>query len=115
MLAQFMASARFGGFEIILIIAAGMLALPVFFVVHCGLVYCCLVHARRFCRNHGFQPARWRSRPEFDQSGIKTEFTVVELDCLDLAGQRRLIRLLVWVFGIRKLLSDEKYPESLDD
>ena len=51
----------------------------------------------------------------FDQSGAKTEFTIVELDCLDFQKQRRLIRLLVWVFGIRKVLSDEIYPDSYDE
>jgi len=51
----------------------------------------------------------------FDQSGVKTEFTIVELDCLDGQKQRKLVRLLVWVFGIRKVLNDEKYPESFDE
>lgn len=51
----------------------------------------------------------------FDQSGTKTEFTIIELDCLDLQKQRRLLRLLVWVFGIRKVLSDEIYPDSYDE
>jgi hypothetical protein len=50
----------------------------------------------------------------FDQSGVKTEFTIVEVDCLDGQKQRKLVRLLVWVFGIRKVLSDEIYPDSYD-
>jgi hypothetical protein len=28
---------------------------------------------------------------------------------------RKLIRLLVWVFGIRMVLSDEIYPDSYDE
>jgi hypothetical protein len=26
-----------------------------------------------------------------------------------------LVRLLVWLFGIRRVLSDEKFPESHDE
>jgi hypothetical protein len=51
----------------------------------------------------------------FDNSGVKTEFTIVELDCLDGQEQRKLIRLLVWVFGVRKVLIDEIYPDSYDE
>lgn len=51
----------------------------------------------------------------FDHSGGKTEFTIVELDCLDLQKQPKLIRLLVWVFGIREVLIDEIYPDSYDE
>jgi len=45
---------------------------------------------------------------------MKTEFTIVEVDCLDVQQQRRLIRMLVWIFGIRRVLSDELYPDSYD-
>jgi hypothetical protein len=51
----------------------------------------------------------------FDESGVKTEFTIVELDCLDGQHERKLVRLVAWVFGIRKLLSDEIYPDSYDE
>ena len=110
-----MAAARLDTAEILLIVAAGILALPMMYGVHCGLNYCCLKHAQRFCRQHGFAISRLRCGPEFEQSGVKTEFTLVELDCLDGQKQRRLIRLSVWLFGIRKVLSDEKYPESHDE
>jgi len=46
---------------------------------------------------------------------VKTEFTIVELDCLDAQKQRKLIRLLVWLFGVRKVLSNEIYPDSHDE
>ena len=94
-------------------IGAGILALPLFYLLHSTLNYCYLVHARRFCRRQGFEISRWRCGPAFDQSGLKTEFTLVELDCLDGQKQRRFVRLLVWVFGIRKMLSDDKYEESV--
>jgi hypothetical protein len=50
-----------------------------------------------------------------EPSGVKTEFTIVELDCLDSSHQRRLIHLLVWVFGVRRLLRDVSYPNSHDE
>ena len=100
---------------ILLMVASGILALPMMYVVHRGLNYCCLRHAQRFCRQYGFAISRWRCGPAFDREGVKTEFTLVELDCLDGQKQRRLIRLSVWLFGIRKVLSDDKYSESHDD
>ncbi len=101
--------------EMIVIVMSGGLALPLFYAVHCGLNYCCLRHAQRFCRRHGLAISRWRCGPAFDDSGVKTEFTLVELDCRDGQKQRRLVRLLVWPFGIRKVLSDDKYPQSADE
>ncbi len=115
MSSAFIASAKFDTLEIIFMVVAGILALPLMYAVHCGLNYCCLRHARRFCRQNGLEVSKWRCGPAFEQSGIKTEFTLVELDCLDARKQRRLVRLLVWVFGIRKVLNDEKHPESHDE
>ena len=51
----------------------------------------------------------------FEPSGVKTEFTIVELDCVDTNRERRLIRLLVWAFGVRRILTDESYPSSHDE
>ena len=48
----------------------------------------------------------------FGTSGVKTEYVILELDCLDVQKQRRLVRLLIGAFGIGKVLTDEKYPES---
>lgn len=110
-----MAAAGLDPAEIVLIVAASILALPMMYAVHRGLNYCGLRHAQRFCRQHGFAISRWRCEPAFDQSGIKTESTLVELDCLDSQQQRRLIRLSVWLFGIRKVLSDDKYPKLHDE
>ena len=110
----FIAAAKFDTPEIIVIVAAAILALPLLYAVHCALNYCCLRHARRFCRKNGPSVSRWRFGPAFDQSGIKTEFTLVEVDCLDSQRQRRLIRLVVWI-GIRKVLNNENYPASHDE
>jgi hypothetical protein len=111
----FIASAKLGFLEGVLIVGVSILALPVLYLVHRGLEYCCLIHAQRFCRKNGFEIVRWRCGPAFDCSGIKTEFTLVDLDCLDGRRERKLVRLLVWVFGIRKVLINEKYPESHDE
>jgi hypothetical protein len=82
--------------------------------VHCALDRLCLSHARRFCRRNGWEPSRVRCQPAFEQSGVKTEFTLVQVDCLDAGKQRKLILLLAWPFGIRTLLRDEPYPASYD-
>lgn len=101
--------------EIVLIILAGVLALPLlFYAVHRGLDYFCVRHARKFCRRKGLKVRRSRSQPAFDNSGVKTELTLVELDCFDAQKQRRLVRLVVWPFGIRNVVIDDEYPESYD-
>lgn len=35
-----------------------------------------------------------------------------QLDCLNGERKRRLVLLRVWPLGVRRLLSDEEYPES---
>jgi len=100
---------------VVIIVVAGIVALPAFYAVHCGLTYCYLQHAHRFCRKNGYELLRWRCGPAFDKSGVKTEFSVFEIDCRDAHGERKLVRLLLWLFGIRKVLCDEKYPEPIDD
>jgi hypothetical protein len=101
------ASAKFGTTGIVIIVVAAVIALPAFYFIHRGLEYCYLLHARRFCRKNGLELVRWRCGPEFDASGVKTEFTILELDCLDVQKQQKLVRLLVWIFGIRRVLSDD--------
>jgi hypothetical protein len=111
----FIASAELGAVEVMLIIAAGILALPAFVLVRHGLEYCYLLHARRFCTKNDYKVVRWKRGPAFDNSGVKTEFTAFELDCVDAQGQRKLVRLLIWLFGIRKVLTDEVWPQSEDE
>lgn len=91
----------------------------VLWVVHCTLDRICARHARRFCRRHGLDVNRVRWQMEFERRsdgrrGVKTEFTLVQLDCFDSQKQRRLVLLRVWPLGVRKLVSDEVYPESYD-
>ena len=83
--------------------------------VHCALDRLCMRHARRFCRRSGLDICRVRCQPEFEPSGVKTEYTLVQLDCLNPQKQRRLVFLSVWPFGVRKLMRDEEYPDSYDE
>ena len=88
-------------------------------VVHCALDRVCVRHARRFCTRRGLEVGRVRWQMEFERRqdgtrGVKTEFTLVQLDCFDRQKQRRLVLLLVWPLGVRKLVSDDIYPESYD-
>jgi hypothetical protein len=97
---------------LLLLVGLGVLAIALcivlFGVVHFGLQHLYLVHARRFCRRKGLTPVRSRSGTAFDGSGMKTEFTIVELDCQDAQGARKLVRLLVWIFGVHKVLDQEE-------
>lgn len=100
---------------IVALVAVGIPAiLYAFWVTHIMLARLCISHARRFCNRSGLEFRRARCQPELEPSGIKTEFTLVQLDCLDAQKQRRLILLSVWPFGVRKTLSDEPYPDSYD-
>ena len=94
--------------------AGGVAAILLGYHVHRALNVICIMYARAFCRRGRLDVRRWRAGPEF-QSGVKTEFTIVELDCLDYQRRRRLIRLVVWIFGIRKVLNNEAYPDSYDE
>ncbi len=82
--------------------------------IHRALGRVCVGHAQRFCSRTGLEISRVRWQPQFEASGVKTEFTLVQLDCLDAQKQRRLVLLSVWPFGVRKTVSDEPYPDSHD-
>jgi hypothetical protein len=110
--------------RVLLIILVGAIGIPAllysFWVIHCTLDRISVGHARKFCKRHGLEVNRVRCQIEFEQRpdgrrGVKTEFTLIQLDCLDSQKQRRLVLLRVWPLGVRKLLSDEKYPERYDE
>ena len=108
--------------QVLLFIAASVVAIPgmiyLFWIVHCTLDRVCVRHARQFCGRHGLEVCRVRWQPAFNTSGgkrVKTESTLVQVDCLDAQKQRRLVLLLVWPFGVRRMVSDEEYPESYDE
>lgn len=102
----------------VLLIVALVVGIPAvlyaYWVTHIMLGRLCVRHARRFCSRSGLEIRRARWQTEFEPSGIKTEFTLVQLDCLDAQNQRRLVFLSVWPFGVRKTVSDEPYPDAYD-
>ena len=101
---------------IVTVVALGIPAvLCMSWLVHRCLERFCEKHAERFCRRHGLEIRRLRSQPECEQSGIKTESTLVQLDCLDEQGQRRLVLLSVWPLGVRRMISHEPYPDFYDN
>ena len=101
--------------SIVVLVVVGIPALAYLaWFVHCALDRICMRHARRFCKRNGLDIRRVRCQPAFEQSGAKTEFSLVQLDCFDAQKHRRLVLLLVWPFGVRKLVSDEIYPDSYD-
>ena len=101
-----------------LIVALVVVGIPAvlyaFWVTHIMLGRLCVRHARSFCNRSGLEIRRARWQPEFEPSGVKREFTLVQLDCLDAQKQRRLVLISVWPFGVRKTVSDEPYPASYD-
>ena len=101
-------------FQILLIILS-VLSVPLLLLVHWGLERCYVRLARRFCAKRGFTPSRWRCGPAFDDTGVKTEYSIVELDCDHQQKGRQLVRLLVWIFGVRKVLSMGPFPVQEHD
>jgi len=95
---------------IIAIVVAGILFVPLMWWVHCGLERCYVCFGSRFCKKRALAISRCRCGPEFEDSGVKTEYSIVEFDCLTPDGVRQLVKLRVWIFGVRKVLSIEEYP-----
>lgn len=73
--------------------------------VHVSLVrYCYLRHARRFCRKNKLELLAWMAGYCFEESHgkrVKTEYTAFALECRDSQGERRVVNLLVGVFGVK--------------
>jgi hypothetical protein len=89
-------------------IVIGIIALSAPFLgywVHVLLIkYCYLPHARRFCGKNKLDLLAWRAGYCFEESGgkrVKTEYTAFALDCRDSHGERRVVTLLVGVFGVK--------------
>ena len=89
-------------------IVIGIIALSAPFLVypvHVGLIrYCYLQYARGFCRKNKLELLAWMAGYCFEESGgkrVKTEYTAFALDCRDSQGERRVVKLLVGVFGVK--------------
>jgi hypothetical protein len=102
-------------FWIVALVVVGIpFVMFLFLKVHHTLDRICVRHARRYCEKKGLKVSRFRWQPAFDKTGVKTESTLVQLDGLDAQKQRKLVVILVWPFGVRKIVSDETYPDSYD-
>jgi hypothetical protein len=89
-------------------IVIGIIALSaplVGYWVHVSLIkYCYLWYARRFCRKNDLELLAWMAGYCFEESGgkrVKTEYTAFALDCRDSHGGRRVVNLLIGVFGVK--------------
>ncbi len=98
-------------------IALGVIALLspfLFYGVHIFLIkYCCLWHARRFCRRNGLEIVAWHAGTCFEESQgrwVKTEYTALVLDCRDAHGQRREVNLMVWPLGVKIAYGFPEFP-----
>ncbi len=96
------------------VLAIGFPIIQLFLCVHRGLEHCYLWFGSRFCKKRGLAVSRSRCGPTFI-GRVKTEYSIVELDCADPQKGKTLVRLLVWIFGIRKVLSIEPFPEKYWD
>ena len=74
-----------------------------------------IAYARRHCEKNGIEVVESDCSPEFDERGAKTEFSIVVIKGRDAGGQTRFVCMQVWIFGVRKVLADEPWPESLRD
>lgn len=88
--------------------SAGVLIL--FVAVNRSLRSLCVRHAKRFCRRRGLKVESIGYGTEFDSSGVKSEYTLVEVGCVDDQNQRRLLLLSVWLFGIHRIVREEVFP-----
>lgn len=109
--------------QVMLILAFVLVGVPalvyLLWFTHRALDRVCVRHARRYCIRQGLEVSRVRWQMEFERRpdgsrGVKTEFTLVQLDCLNAQKQRRLVLLSVWPLGVRKTVSDEPYPNSYE-
>lgn len=98
--------------EIITVGLATMLAIPFLFFTHWTIEGYYIWLGRRFCKKRGLVISRHFCGPEFEDSGVKTEYSIVEIDCLSPEGVRKWVKLRVWIFGIRKVLHVVDYPEE---
>lgn len=91
------------------------LVIFLFVKVHHAMDRICVGHARRYCEKNGLEVSRFRWQPAFDKGGVKTELTLVQLECINAQKQRRLVEVAVWPLGFHKLICNEAYPDKYDE
>ena len=91
-----------------------LVALFLGYWVHVALIkYCYLWHARRFCRRNNLEIQGWMAGYCFEESKgrrCKTEMTALALDCRDSLGARRVVNLLVSLFGVKVAYGFPGFP-----
>ena len=93
---------------------AALLAPLLGYWVYVSLIkYCYMWHARRFCRRNNLKILRWQAGYCFEESHgrrVKTELTALALDCRASDGERRVINLLVSLFGVKVAYGFPGFP-----
>lgn len=88
--------------EAVIFLLAGLLSIPLFLVVHNFYGWMCVCHVRRYCSRNGIAISGWRIAPAFDDKGIKTESSQVDILSED-QNEKKIFRFVVWPFGIRNV------------
>ncbi len=101
--------------SLILFIICCVITIPLLWWIHCLLELWYVWLGRRFCIKHSLTPSQWKLKPAFTDSGIKTEYTFVELFCIHPENGKFRVRLLVWIFGVHAILSIEPFFECEKD
>jgi hypothetical protein len=95
---------------IIVLVVWVIVGLPMWWLIHCFLQHAYVRMACRFCRKRGMVVSRYRS--VCAKNNVRTEQTLVELDCVHPQNGRQIVRFVVWGLGIRRKVSIEPYQED---
>jgi hypothetical protein len=98
--------------EVGLLIFAGIAIIPLFYFVHGLLNWICFAHVKRYCRIHEIDVSGWRLFPAFDERGIKTENTQIEILSNGPEDEQTIYRFIVWAFGIRNVVESPFNPDE---
>ena len=79
--------------------------------VHCLINRCCWHYAVRHCRKNNLEFLGAKVSPAF-KNGVKTEYTAVVCKCRDTAGNLKLVCVIAWIFGIRKVVISDFLTEQ---
>ena len=101
--------------EIFVLIGAALVSLPLLFLVHSILNRVCFRHVKRYCIANNIEIAGWRTSPEFDNRGTKTENTQIEVYTFSDRQEKRVLRFIVWAFGIRSVSEHPFDPEDAEN
>ena len=88
--------------EAVIILFAGILSIPLFLIVHHFYGWVCVCHVRRYCARNGIVISGWRVAPAFDDQGVKTENSQVEI-LSEGQNIKTIFRFVVWPLGIRNV------------